>query len=229
MKKISSLLLVLLSSILVVACNKKAPEASASQSVDTPVVALASAPANVPAVPLEETAQQKEAAKKRSLMDYSNMEEKYLTDTLGQWATSAKASSAFGDANSSEKGILEAAAQATKVPDTKIWTNNNYELGFDWLELTYVKPVQATEIRVVLDNGKGVEAISKIELQDESGKWNIVWADISDVKEDTRGRRTWFVKSFEKTKYKVKAVKISLANNLEHSYKAIDAVQLIGE
>ena len=230
MKKISTLLFVLCSSVVLVACNKKADQIPAAEQ-STPVVATApvvAAPVT-PATPVQETEEQKEAARKRDLMDYSTMEEKYLTDTRGQWASSAKASSSFGDANKTEAKRLESAMKATGAPDTNTWTNNNYELGFDWLELNYDKPVAATEVRVVLDAGKGSEALSKIELQDESGKWNVVWADISDIKRDQRGKRTWFVKNFAKTSYKVKAVKVSFANNLEHSYKEVDAVQLIGD
>ncbi|MDO9177611.1 MAG: hypothetical protein Q7U16_04680, partial [Agitococcus sp.] len=78
-------------------------------------------------------------------------------------------------------------------------------------------------------SGKGVEAINKVELQDTTGKWNTVWSGISEVKQDKRGARTWFVRSFEKTAYKVTGVKLSIANNVERGYKVIDAVQLIGD
>ncbi|WP_373988736.1 hypothetical protein [Duganella sp. BuS-21] len=49
------------------------------------------------------------------------------------------------------------------------------------------------------------------------------------VKRDTRGNRTWFVRSFEKTSYKAKGAKITFANNLQHDDKVIDAVQLVGD
>jgi len=46
---------------------------------------------------------------------------------------------------------------------------------------------------------------------------------------DERGSRTWFVRSFEKTAYKVKAVKLTIANSVARGYKEVDAVQLVGD
>ena len=75
--------------------------------------------------------------------------------------------------------------------DGKEWTNNHQDIGFDWLETTFAKPVNATEVRAVFANGAGVEAVDKVELQDTEGKWYTVWSGISDVKRDARGSRTW--------------------------------------
>jgi hypothetical protein len=119
--------------------------------------------------------------------------------------------------------------RATGPADGNSWTNENIDKGFDWLELGYATPVNATEVRVVIDSGQGVEAINKVELQDTDGKWNTVWEGLNDVKRDSRGNRTWFVRSFDKTAYKVKAVKLTYANNLQHDYKIVDAVQLVGD
>lgn len=230
MKKISTLALIL-SSTLIVACHKKAPEAAP----EIPVVAApAPAPATpaavaTPVTPTEQTPEQKELAAKQALMDYGVMEDKYMNDTRAQWASSAKASSTFGDDNGKTPSDSSIAANIKGPVDGKTWTNNHQELGFDTVETGYDKPVAATEVRVAFDNGSGVEAISKVELQDIDGKWNVVWTGISEVKKDTRGRRTWFVRSFDKTTYKAKAVKITLANNLEHGYKVVDAVQLVGD
>lgn len=236
MKKTSSLLFILLSTLLLVACNKKAPESASveaisSASASTTAATTAQAPTSTEttSTPLELTKEEKELAEKRSLMEYSKMEESYLTDVRGQWATNAIASSSFGNANKDDASRLESSIKAAGAPDTKSWTNNNQELGFDWLDLNYAKPVNATEVRVALENGNGSESLSKIELKDEAGNWHVMWSDISTIKEDKRGRRTWFVKSFEKTKFKVVGVKISFANNLERRYKYVDAVQLIGD
>ena len=101
------------------------------------------------------------------------------------------------------------------------------DIGFDWLETTFAKPVNTTEVRAVFANGARVEAVDKVELQDTEGKWYTVWSGISDVKRDARGSRTWFVRTFAKTAYKAKAVKIAIANKAEHVYKVVDAVQLV--
>jgi hypothetical protein len=227
MKKVSSLLLAL-SCILVVACNKKAADASASVAAN-PAIATTVATAASAAASVEQTPEQIEMAKKKELMDYATMEDKYLNDAKAQWANGAKASSTFGDGSGSEPSTVNAAANTKGPADGKEWTNNNQDMGFDWLELTYEKPVSATEVRVIFPHGAGIEAISKIELQDTDGKWHTAWTGISDQKRDQRGSRTWFVRTFEKTAYKAKAVKITIANNLERGYKVIDAVQLVGE
>jgi hypothetical protein len=37
------------------------------------------------------------------------------------------------------------------------------------------------------------------------------------------------VRTFDKTAFKAKGVRVTLANNVEHGHKSIDAVQLVGE
>lgn len=224
--KPSARLVLLLAPLLLVACHKKQPEAAAAAPAPV-VVAAAPAPAAAPAAaPAELTDEQREKAEKQALLDYSNMEEKYLTDPKAQWAASATASSVYGDPKPAESSV---AVNAVGPINDKNWTNNNLELGFDWIELGYAKPVSATEVRLVLGGGDGVESLTKVELQSTDGKWNTVWSGISDVKKDRRGARTWFVRSFEKTAYKVKAVKYTIANNMEHVYKNVEAAQLVGE
>lgn len=234
MKNVSraSHLLIVLSCLMAFGCNKKAPEASAEVASSEPApVATAPAPVVNKAEPIavEPTAEQREQEKKKALMDYAKMEDQYLNDTKAQWGSSAKASSTFGDEGSSGASPYNMAANVKGGVDGKSWTNGRQDIGFDWLEVNYDKPVSASEVRIVFDDGKGVESINRIELQSVEGKWNTVWDGISDQKGDKRGNRTWFVRSFEKTTYKVKAVKITIANNLERGYKTIDAVQLVGE
>lgn len=224
--KPSARLVLLLAPLLLVACHKKEPEAPAPAAV---VVAAAPAPAAAtPAAadPASQTPEQAEKAEKQARLDYSVMEDKYMTDPKAQWAATATASSVYGDPKPDENNL---ARHATGAIDDKQWVNNNQELGFDWIELGYAKPVFATEVRLVLHDGQGIEALSKVELQDTDGKWNTVWSGISDDKKDERGVRTWFVRSFPKTAYKVKAVKYTIANNVKHGYKYVEAAQLVGE
>lgn len=157
------------------------------------------------------------------------MEDTYINDPKAQWANAAKASSTFGDEDGKTPASSNAPENMIGKVDGETWTNNHQDIGFDWMELGYEKPVSATEVRLVIHQGAGAEAISKVELQDTEGKWNTVWSGISDVKRDSRGNRTWFVKTFPKTTYQVKAVKYTIANNLFNNYKVIDAVQLVGE
>lgn len=227
MKK-NLLLPILLSSLSLMACHKKSEETAPVEAA--PKVAEAPA-ANTPEMKTatEMTDTEKEAAEKQKLMDYATMEDAYMNDAKSQWASSAKASSTFGDEDGNTPSSSSIADNLKGKVDGTTWTNNNQDLGFDWIELGYDKPVAATEVRLVMSNGNAPESISKVELQDNDGKWNTVWSGISDVKNDERGKRTWFVKTFPKTNYQVKAVKYTIANNVSHGYKYIDAAQLVGE
>lgn len=214
------------------ACKKhekveEAPVIAAPVPVTAPDPAAA-APA-ITTAPAEQTDAQRELAKKQSLLAYGVMEDKYINDPRAQWATAARASSVFGDRDGKTPADSNLAKSAVGPSDGNAWTNNNIDQGFDWLETTFATPVNATEVRFVLPSGQGVEAINKVELQDTDGKWNTVWEGVNDVKRDERGNRTWFVRTFDKTAYKAKAVKITYANNLQHDYKVVDAVQLVGD
>lgn len=161
-------------------------------------------------------------------MDYATMEDTYINDPKAQWAASGKASSTFGD-DDGHPSEVNVASNIVGALDTKSWTNNKQDVGLDWLEAGFAKPVSATEVRVVFDGGEGAEAVSKVELQDTQGSWHTVWSGLSDVKRDQRGNRTWFVKTFEKTPYQANAAKITIANNVQRGYKVVNAVQLVGE
>ena len=226
--KTFSRLALMLAPLVLVACNKKAPDAAPAPA-QVAVVVPAPAAAGQPAAAVSEenmSSEQRAMTHKQAALDYGHMEDKYINDAKAQWATSAKASSTFGDPAPSEPNL---ASNATGVLDGKEWTNNNTNIGFDWLEVGFAKPVFATELRAVITSGDEVAAMNKLELQDTEGKWHTVWEGISDVKVDERGPRTWFVRSFPKTAYKVQAAKYTIANNVEPGYKNIDAVQLVGE
>jgi hypothetical protein len=210
------------------ACGKKPVEQNAGASAPAVAAApAAAAPVAAPTVaPGEISPEARELARKQGLLDFGVMEDKYINDPRGQWAASATASSAYGEENKSEQNV---STMVTGKVDGKTWTNNTQSIGFDWLNLGYEKPVSATEVRVVFQSGEGVEAVNKIELIGTDGAARTVWTGISDVKRDERGGRTWFVRKFNASPYKVKGVKVTIANNLQSGYKVIDAVQLVGE
>ena len=225
-----SRLALLLAPLLLVACHKKAPDPVPAPVViaAAPVAAPAPAPATPAAVdPANMTQEQRDQVEKQERYDYGAMEDKYINDARAQWAATASASSTYGDPKPDDGN--RAQVGAIGPVDGKHWINNNIEIGFDWIELGYAKPVQASEVRLVLDDGHGAEAISKVELQDTEGKWNTIWSGLSEVKADKRGSRTWFIRSFAKTPYKVKAVKYTIANNVERDHKYVNAAQLVGE
>lgn len=210
-------------------CKKKPVEAEAAASAP-PAAAVAPAPSASPAE-VELTDEQRHAAEKQAKLDYSMMEDGYVNDPKAQWAATAHASSSFGDKVDEVKADPKAsrAWKATGPIDGHEWSQKEQDLGVDWLELGYAKPVNATEVRAVFTSAEAVEAITKVELIDEAGASQAVWSGLSDVKRDKRGDRTWFVRSFPKTATKIKAVKLTFANNVASGYKNVDAVQLVGE
>lgn len=220
--------------LLLSACHKKPPPAqtTAPAVVETPVAvsapaaATAAAPAAPAAEPAELTQEQRQLKEKQAKLDFAVMEDKYINDPKAQWASSASASTTFGGKDAADSNM---AKNVIGRIDAKNWTNDQQEIGFDTLETGYATPVNATEVRLVVPGGDGIEALTKVELQDTDGKWNSVWSGLSDVKQDVRGDRTWFVRSFPRTAYKVKAVKYTFANNVERGYKKADAAQLVGE
>jgi hypothetical protein len=222
MKPYPRFTLILAPLLLVAACGKKEPEPAPAVVVAAPAATTAPSPASA----AEMSDEQRELAEKKAALEYATMEDKYINDPRAQWATAATASSTFGDPDPAE---ASKAKNAIGPVNGEEWTNGNQDIGFDWIEFGYDKPVSATEVRLVMGNGKGVEAVSKIELQDTEGKWNEIWSGVSEVKDDPRGPRTWLVRTFEKTPYKVKAVKYTIANNVVQGYKEVDASQLIGD
>ena len=221
---------ILVSVSFLTACDKES--ANETPVAVNPVnTSIPSAPPAAPPAAAETSQEAIDLANKQALLDYATMEDRYINDSLAKWAATAKASSTYGVTQEKSPDALSSYGpeKAAGAIDGSTWCNNNTDLGFDWLELGYDKPVSATEVRIVFKPNAGAEAVTKMELIDTGGKLYTVWSGISDVKSDARGSRTWFVRTFAATPYKVKAVKITLANNVSPGYKEIDAVQLVGE
>jgi hypothetical protein len=215
--------------LLALAGCKKAPT-DTDTAASTPPVAATPAPAAAPAAePAETTPEQREAARKKAALEYATMEDGYLNDPQAQWASSAKASSSFNEKTTPDDPKDSRAWRATGRIDGNTWSQAQQDIGMDWLELGFDKPVHATAVRAVFTGDHAVQAITKIELIDEAGTAQTVWSGVSEDKYDKRGSRTWLVKTFPKTATKVKAVKLTFANNVSSGYKEVDAVQLVGE
>lgn len=205
------------------ACSKKTEETPATDagSASPPPAAQAPAPTAEP------TEADRKRAEKQAALDYSTMEDGYLNDPKGQWATSVTASSTFGETGSSGPSSVNAPANMTGKPDGRNWTNDHQDMGFDNIEATFEKPVHATEVRVVFSSGQ--EAVSKVEVKGTDGAYTTVWSGVNEDPEDRRGSRHWFVRKFAATTNPVQAVKVTIANSVERGYKVVDAVQLVGE
>jgi hypothetical protein len=223
--KNSVALTLIMGTLVLSACGKK--KEPVAQNTPAPAAATQSM---TPAPAAEPSQDDAERAKKQALLDYATVEDQYINDPHAQWAITASASSTFGDDNGAKPAESNAAANAIGPVDGKDWTNNHQDVGMDWLQLGFAKPVSATEVRVAFgERGAGAEAVSKVEVEDAQGHWVTVWSGLSDVKVDSRGTRTWFVRKFDKTQTPTKGVKITIANNVQRGYKVIDAVQLVGE
>ncbi len=218
-------------SVALISCKKhEASPPGDPAPIDTTAPA-AEAEADAAAASPEPSEQGRERAEQQAKLEYATMEDGYINDAKGQWASAAKASSAFGDANTAPADSQDGNTpwQATGAPNGDNWNNNNQDIGFDWIELTYTTPVKGTEVRAVTTDNEAAESISKIELIDTDGAAHTIWSGLSETQQDARGARTWVVHKFDVTPYQVKSVKLTFANNVASGYKQVDAVQLIGE
>ena len=218
-------------SLAIAGCKKKPAEPDTA-AASTPPAATAPAPTPAPApAPAELSDEQRHAAEQQAKLDYATMEDGYINDAKAQWATSARASSSFNETPEQAKANPQAsrAWYVTGTPDGKEWSQKSQDIGMDWIELGYAKPVNATEVRAVLVSSDAVKAITKVELIDEAGSAQTVWSGVSAMQPDKRGDRTWFVRQFPKTAVKIKSVKLTFANAVSSGYKEVDAVQLVGE
>ena len=158
-------------------------------------------------------------------------EEKLLNDTNGQWAISAEASSTYAKDNP-DKNANFSPNQMTGKPDCenygdngKAWAPEEADKGVEWVQLTYAKAVNAFEVRIRQNVGPG--AIIKIELIDDKGKLHTVWEGVDKTKYE-ENKIQWLIAKFNKTDYKTKVIKITLATNSVPGWNEIDAVQLVG-
>jgi hypothetical protein len=176
---------------------------------------------------------QKDQADKEQKIKDALADEKILNDTLGQWAIDAEVSSTYGDENGTDKTHPYTKYQLTGKPDVenygddaRAWVSKEADKGIEWCVVKFAKPVNSTELRIRQNFGPG--AIIKVELIDTDGKSHTVWEgpDKTQYKENTQSYL--FVK-YDKTPYKVKSVKITLATNAVPGWNEIDAVQLVGQ
>ncbi|WP_374676091.1 hypothetical protein [Ideonella sp.] len=205
---------------------KKAPN---DAPADAPAAAPSAQPSRPPAPPAEPTPEEREAAARKAKLDYATMEDGYLNDAQAQWASTARASSSFNEKEPPADPKDSRAWRATGTVDGNTWSQGRQDVGMDWIELGYDKPVHATAVRAVFESQEAVEAITKVDLIDTAGAVQTVWSGISDVKRDDRGERTWFVRTFARSAQPIRAVRLTFANNVASGYKEVDAVQLVGE
>jgi hypothetical protein len=206
--------------ILSTGCSKSSQQTTAQKSQSSETAPKAAATREVAAVP----AATSEAAR-QSAVDWAMKEDKIKNDPNGQWAVTATASSSYNDAKGTDSWSPNQTAGPPNVQkyadDGNAWAPKEQDSGIEWLELTYVKPVHATEVRVRESFGSG--AVIKVELQDDHDAWHTVWTGT----DSTKGL-DYLIATFPKTTYTTTHVKVSLATNLIPGWNEIDAVQLVG-
>jgi hypothetical protein len=106
------------------------------------------------------------------------------------------------------------------------WCPALRDKGVDWLEVTFAKPVQATELRVRQNDASG--AITKVEAIESNGTSHVWWEGIDPYKAPAVREIVWFAVRVPKTTYAVARVKLTLNLASGPGYKEIDAVQLVG-
>lgn len=220
------------------ACGKKeeaapAPEAAPPAAQTALPAPAPEAPAPAPAPAATEPTSDPAADAKAAAIAAALAEEALVSDPRGQWAASATASSTYGGDKSPSSTTAYSPSRATGAPDVErygdngsSWAPETADKGIEWLEVTFAKPVHATEIRIRQNNAPG--AIIKIELIDEGGARHAIWEGVDDEKyaPSTVG---WLRKTFEKTPYAAAGARLTLATNAVPDWNEIDAVQLLGD
>lgn len=151
-----------------------------------------------------------------------------LADPDGQWASGAVAGSQYTGSGS------YLATDATGAPDVprpgdnpKAWCHNGASRSLDWIELSYAKPVCATEVRVRQNINPGT--IAKVEAIEPDGTSHVWWEG-----RDTAGLNlgagtiAWFVVRVGRPEYRVNRIRLTLDLARRIGWKQIDAVQLVG-
>lgn len=167
---------------------------------------------------------------KSAANDIIGLDKKYKSDPNGQWADKAEASSSYAG-NNRGKNASWSADQMVGEPDVdkygdngNAWASMEQDKGEEWVKLSFKKPVFATEVRVRMTYNPG--AVTKIEVLNPQGKADVVWQGTD--KKNYNEKMDYFIAQFEKTKYPINIIKITLNSPAVAGWNEIDAVQLVG-
>jgi hypothetical protein len=223
-------------------CGKKqepvpaAPPAAAPAATAPAASSAAPASSTAPAAPAataDSGEVSAEAAAKAAAVKTALAESEIASDSRGQWAVSATASSTYAGDKSPDSKASYAPNAATGAPDVEHygddghgWASATADKGIEWLELKFEKPVQATELRIRQNSAPG--AFIKVELIDDGGGKHTLWEGVDEEKYPPNAI-SWWRRTFEKTSYKAAGARITLASNAVAGWNEIDAVQLIGD
>ena len=197
---------------------------AATGTSSTAEVATAAEAATTTGAPMSKPSAAKITGVEIAVVAVTN-EAPFLADPNGQWAVTATASSEYAPDRYN-------AMQATGAPDVedysdnpKAWCHSSTSNQEDWLELTYAKPVVATELRVRQNYTPGT--IAKVEAFAADGRALLLWEG-TDPNVYPDRRISWFVLRFPPTPFAVSRIRLTLNIPAIGGWKQIDAVQLVG-
>jgi hypothetical protein len=146
-------------------------------------------------------------------------------DAAGQWAAAAQAKSSYSNPNYGPAKATGAPDVASGGDSIDAWCPGQQNGGTDWLEVTFPRPVKATEIRVRQTLNAG--AIAKVEALAEDGSSQVWWEGADPVASKPVPGIVWFAVRVPATDYAVAKVKLTLNLAAVPGWKQIDAVQLV--
>ncbi len=150
----------------------------------------------------------------------------YLTDTNGQWAASAVASSEYRSTDYSASRATGAPDVASYGDSRNAWASKLADAATEWIELTFPKPVYANGVRARQVYNPG--AISRVELVDTNGVSMVVY-NSPDTTVYPSGKIAWFVTRFTRVPRPVNRVRLILDSARVSGWNEIDAVQLVAD
>jgi hypothetical protein len=106
------------------------------------------------------------------------------------------------------------------------WASKLADVGIEWLDLIFAKPVNATDVRIRQNYAPG--AIIRVELFDDKGAAYPVFTG-PDATVHQPDAISWLNVKTPATAYKTQRVKITLASNVVPGWNEIDAAQLVGQ
>lgn len=153
-------------------------------------------------------------------------EQTILDDPKGQWASAAIASTQYGDADFSARQAIGAPDVPSHADHPRAWAPSASERQREWLEVTFAKPVSATELRIRQSFNPGT--IVRVDVIDTDGQSVATWSG-RDASAYPPDQIAWFAIRFQATQVPVERARIVLDTPAAKGWKEIDAVQLVAE
>jgi hypothetical protein len=104
--------------------------------------------------------------------------------------------------------------------DPNAWASKSAQMGLQWLELGYRKPMRVDKVRIHEVNSAG--EVVRIEGTDERGKKQVLWSGVDPTK------RPGVFEVAVDSKVRIRRIRIILDTNRRPGWNEIDAVEIVG-